>query len=232
MLNYNGVYFDCQTKWFNFSLQPSIYILNCKGEHYMKKIVKSAESEIEIKGSKFIGLVSLCESEEEAKDFIHSVKKAHPKANHHCSAYILAQPLIERSNDDGEPSSTAGFPMLQVLRGNGLSDVCAVVVRYFGGTLLGRGGLIKAYTEATSKVIEAAGVKEFKRISLYAVDFPYPMISAVENILQKKSQILSREFEENAKIYFKIENIEEIFDDLKDLTKGQANINLISTEWE
>lgn len=232
MLNYNVIYFDCQTKWFDFSLHPSFNILNCKREHYMKKIVKSAEIVIDIKGSKFIGLVSLCESEENAKNFINYVKKSHPKANHHCSAYIIAQPLIERSNDDSEPSSTAGLPMLQVLRGNDLCDVCAVVVRYFGGTLLGRGGLIKAYTEATVKAIEAAGIKELKKISLYSIEFPYPMISIVENLLQKKSQVLNREFEEIAKIYFKIENIEEIFTELRDLTKGQANIHHISTDWE
>jgi uncharacterized YigZ family protein len=151
MLNYNGIYFECQTKWFNITLQPLTNILHCKREHYMKKIAKSAEVEIEIKSSKFIGLISLCESEEQAKAFISSVKKAHPKANHHCSAYIISHPSIERSNDDGEPSSTAGLPMLQVLRGHDLCDVCAVVVRYFGGTLLGRGGLIKAYTEATDE---------------------------------------------------------------------------------
>jgi uncharacterized YigZ family protein len=198
----------------------------------MKKIARNAEIEIEIKGSKFIGLVSLCESEEQAKDFIHSIRKAHPKANHHCSAYILSHEPIERSNDDGEPASTAGLPMLQVLRGNGLSDVCAVVVRYFGGTLLGRGGLIKAYSEATSKAIESAGIKEFKKISTYSIEFPYPMVSSVENLLQRNCQILAREFSDLAIIYFKVENIEEIRSHLIDSTRGQVKIQHISTDWE
>lgn len=198
----------------------------------MKKIAKSSEIEIEIKGSKFIGLLSLCESEEQAKNFIHFVKKAHPKANHHCSAYIISQPLIERSNDDGEPASTAGLPMLQVLRGNGLSDVCAVVVRYFGGTLLGRGGLIKAYSEATAKAVEIAGIREYKQISTYSIEFPYEMVSIIENLLQKKYQILDREFNEQAKIYFKIENIEEIREILMDSTRGQSRLSHISTNWE
>lgn len=198
----------------------------------MKKIAKSSEIEIEVKGSKFIGLLSLCESEEQAKNFIHSVKKAHPKANHHCSAYILAAPLVERSNDDGEPASTAGLPMLQVLRGNGLSDVCAVIVRYFGGTLLGRGGLIKAYTEATAKAIEVAGIREYKQVSTYSIEFPYPMISIVENLIQKRCSILDREYNDQAKIYFKIENIEEIREILMDSTKGQGKFKHISTYWE
>lgn len=198
----------------------------------MKKIAKDAQSEIDVKGSKFIGLVSLCESEEQAKNFIHSIKKVHPKANHHCSAYILFQSQIERSNDEGEPSSTAGLPMLQVLRGQGLTDVVAVVVRYFGGTLLGRGGLIKAYSEAVAKAIESAGIKEFKQISTYSVEFPYPMVSTVENIIQQNCHILNREYGEQAIIYFKTEKIEEIQDSLMDSTKGQAKITHISTDWE
>ncbi len=198
----------------------------------MKKIEKDAQIEFEIKGSKFIGLVSSCESEEQAKIFIHSVKKSHPKANHHCSAYILFNPAIERSNDDGEPASTAGLPILQVLRGSGLSDVCAVVVRYFGGTLLGRGGLIKAYTEATVKAIETAGIKELRQISLFSIEFPYPMISIVENLIQRQCTILDREYNEQARIYFKTENIDEIHSILIDSTKGQAKIQHISTQWE
>ena len=198
----------------------------------MKKIAKDTQIEIEIKGSKFIGCVSLCENEEQAKNFIHSIKKAHPKANHHCTAYILFDPAIERSNDDGEPASTAGLPILQVLRGSGLSDVCAVIVRYFGGTLLGRGGLIKAYTEATIKAIEEAGIKELKQMSIYTIEFPYPMISIVENLIQKQSTILDREYHEQAKVYFKIENIDEIRSTLIDSTKGQAQIKHISTQWE
>lgn len=198
----------------------------------MKKIAKDAQIEIDFKGSKFIGLVSLCESEEQAKDFIHFIKKNHPKANHHCSAYILSQSQIERSNDDGEPFSTTGLPMLQVLRGQGLTDVIAVVVRYFGGTLLGRGGLIKAYSEAVTKAIESAGIKEYKKISTYTIEFPYPMISAVESIIQQNCHILNREYGDHAIIRFKIENIQEILVQLMDSTKGKAKITHISTHWE
>ena len=198
----------------------------------MKKIAGNAEVEIEVKGSKFIGMVSLCENEEQAKQMIHSIRKAHPKANHHCSAYILSQSKIERSNDDGEPSSTAGLPMLQVLRGHGLTDVCAIVVRYFGGKLLGRGGLIKAYTEATSKAIAAAGIREYRQVSAYYISFPYPMISAVENLLQKHTQIVDRAFNEQAVIVCKSENTDSFRDDLMDICKGQVEINHLSTEWE
>ncbi|MDP2813323.1 MAG: YigZ family protein [Erysipelotrichaceae bacterium] len=198
----------------------------------MKKIAKDAQIEIDVKGSKFIGLVSLCESEEQARNYIHTIKKVHPKANHHCSAYILFQSQIERSNDDGEPSSTAGLPMLQVLRGQEVTDVVAVVVRYFGGTLLGRGGLIKAYTEAVTKAIESAGIKEFKQICTYSIEFPYSMISVVENIIQQNCHILNRDYDEQAIIRFKVENIEEIQDSLIDSTKGQAKIIHISTDWE
>ncbi len=198
----------------------------------MKKIARNAEVEIEVRGSKFIGMVSLCESEEQAKQMIHSIRKTHPKANHHCSAYILSQSQIERSNDDGEPSSTAGLPILQVLRGNGLTDVCAVVVRYFGGTLLGRGGLIKAYTEATVKAITAAGIREYRQVSTYSISFPYQMISSVENLLQKNTQIIDRTYNEQAVIVCKSENLDSVRDDLINACKGQITITHISTYWE
>lgn len=198
----------------------------------MKKIAKSAEIEIEVKGSKFIGFVSLCENEEQAKGMIQNLRKSHPKANHHCSAYILSQPPVERSNDDGEPSSTAGLPMLQVLRGHGLTDVCAVVIRYFGGTLLGRGGLIKAYTESVAKAVEQAGIKEFVQVSAYSIEFPYPLVSVVENLLQKYGQITERIFDEKVIICFKSENMDIIREELISVCRGQVTINHLSTQWE
>lgn len=115
------------------------------------------EREIEIKRSRFITLISRVTTEEEARAFIAGARERFPDARHHCSAYMLhvdkANP-VERSSDDGEPSGTAGKPMLDVVRGSGLLDVCAVVVRYFGGIKLGAGGLVHAYGGAVSEAIE------------------------------------------------------------------------------
>lgn len=113
-------------------------------------------AELEIKKSRFIAFVGHISDEESAREFILAIKKQFPTARHHCSAYIYhvdeAQP-VERSSDDGEPSGTAGGPMLDVLRGSELLDVCAVVVRYFGGIKLGTGGLVRAYSQAVSEAL-------------------------------------------------------------------------------
>lgn len=115
-----------------------------------------ARHELESKRSRFIAWITRVQSEEEARAFIASARDTFPDARHHCSAYIYrvegAQP-VERSSDDGEPSGTAGTPMLETLKGSGLSDVAAVVTRYFGGTKLGTGGLVSAYSTSTSKAL-------------------------------------------------------------------------------
>lgn len=112
--------------------------------------------EFEVKRSRFITWIDRAGSEDGARALIHAAREAYPDARHHCSAFVLhvegAQP-IERSSDDGEPSGTAGRPMLEVLKGSGMFDVAAVVIRYFGGTKLGTGGLVSAYTEAVADAL-------------------------------------------------------------------------------
>ncbi|MDY3127625.1 MAG: YigZ family protein [Corynebacterium sp.] len=115
------------------------------------------QEEIEIKRSRFICLIKRIENEAEARDFIAATRAQYPDARHHCSAYIFHQDgahPIERSSDDGEPSGTAGKPMLDVVKGSQLLDIAAVVVRYFGGVKLGAGGLVHAYSGAVSAAIE------------------------------------------------------------------------------
>lgn len=117
------------------------------------------ETDLEVRRSHFLARAARTDSEEEARAFIASVRAAHPTARHHCSAFIVSIPgalPIERSSDDGEPSGTAGQPMLEVLRATGLTNTTVVVTRYFGGTLLGTGGLVRAYSDATSQGLAAA----------------------------------------------------------------------------
>ena len=108
----------------------------------------------EEKKSKFYGYLISCSSEEEILSFLNNLKKEHKKATHICYAYRLRSPLKEKAVDDGEPSGTAGRPILNVLQKKDLNDVCVFVVRYFGGIKLGAGGLVRAYTKTTSKVCE------------------------------------------------------------------------------
>ena len=116
--------------------------------------------EITEKKSRFIAYLSHVSSPEEAVSFLNSIKKKHYDAKHNCSAYIIAgedgAPDILHSSDDGEPSGTAGKPIMSVLSGAGLKNVILVVTRYFGGTLLGTGGLVRAYTEASKEALKAA----------------------------------------------------------------------------
>jgi uncharacterized YigZ family protein len=120
-------------------------------------VAAPARAEIEVRRSRFICDLARAGSEEEARAFIEQVRSGSREARHHCTAFILGPDgATQRSNDDGEPSGTAGAPMLEVLRGRGLRDVVAVVTRWFGGTLLGTGGLIRAYADAVGAGVDAA----------------------------------------------------------------------------
>lgn len=118
-----------------------------------------AETHTEVKRSKFICTLARVDTEQDARAVVAEVRSSYPDARHHCSAFIVdvpdAQP-IERSSDDGEPAGTAGMPMLDTLRGAEISRVVAVVTRYFGGVLLGTGGLVRAYSEAVSEAVAVA----------------------------------------------------------------------------
>lgn len=197
----------------------------------MKKIVDEVEVFQEIKGSKFITYLFKCATETEAKEKITHIKKQHPKANHHCSAYIVDNKQIIRSSDDGEPSSTAGLPMLQVLHGAKVDDVVAIVVRYFGGTLLGKGGLIKAYSSSVSLALEKAKIKELQHYSQYAITFPYTYTSVIEHLLQSHGDIVDRVFDEQMTIVLNLLHFEEIHQKCLDFTKGECKFELIKQFW-
>ena len=124
-------------------------------------IVRDFQHEIVIEKSRFICTLKKTATEEESQDFIKDTKKKYWDATHNCSAYIIGESgMAQRSNDDGEPSGTAGLPMLEVLRKNNLHNVAAVVTRYFGGIKLGAGGLVRAYTNSVASAIEEAGIAE------------------------------------------------------------------------
>lgn len=121
-----------------------------------RTVKNEASAEIIQKKSRFIASVCPCKNEEEAINFINEIKSRHREANHNVYAYICRENNAQRYSDDGEPSGTAGIPVLEVLRKEGLFDVCVVVTRYFGGTLLGAGGLVRAYGKAAKEGIDAA----------------------------------------------------------------------------
>ena len=116
-----------------------------------------AEARFEEKKSVFIGYASHVESEEEALSFVKEIKEKHKDATHNCYGYVMKNGILCRYSDDGEPQGTAGKPILDMLKKSGVDDVCVVVTRYFGGTLLGTGGLVHAYSLGAKMAVEAAG---------------------------------------------------------------------------
>lgn len=135
-----------------------------------------AVAELEVKRSRFLASVARCDDEPAAREFVAAVRRRWPDARHHCTAFVVevpgAQP-IERSSDDGEPSGTAGRPMLDVLRGADLTQVVAVVTRYFGGTKLGTGGLARAYSDAVASALDGAPRVRPVTTPLFALAFSY-----------------------------------------------------------
>ena len=141
------------------------------------------EIDLEIKRSHFLARAARADCEEEARAFIAAVRGDHPDARHHCSAYTVPSPdafPIERSNDDGEPPGTAGRPMLETLRAADLTATAVVVTRYFGGVLLGTGGLVRAYSEATARALAAAKRVRLTTRHLWDVRLPVADAGRIE----------------------------------------------------
>ena len=156
-----------------------------------KTIAQDGNTEIVIKGSRFICTLKRVYSEDEAKEFIQAIKKEHWKATHNCSAYLIGdQNEIQRAHDDGEPSGTAGVPMLEVLKKNDLHYVAAVVTRYFGGTKLGAGGLIRAYSKSVSTALNEIGLVERSLQRKVGSIVSYAASGKLENYLQQSKYTL------------------------------------------
>ena len=136
-------------------------------------LAKAATAEFEEKKSVFIGHATPVLSEDEARAFVDSKKREYHDARHNCYAYMLADGAIARYSDDSEPQGTAGIPILNVVKMSGATDLCVVVTRYFGGILLGTGGLVRAYTTAAKMAVDAAGFAVYEEYALYKIDVTY-----------------------------------------------------------
>ncbi|PWW29437.1 putative YigZ family protein [Cytobacillus oceanisediminis] len=187
------------------------------------------EHEINIQKSRFIAYISRAESEEEAQEFIQKIKKKHRDATHNCSAYLIGEnDQIQKANDDGEPSGTAGVPILEVLKKKQLKDTVAVITRYFGGIKLGAGGLIRAYGKATSEGIEATGIVERKLMKVIHTKVDYTWLGKLENELRSSvyaiKEIHYLDLVE-VETYVEKAQIQTFNDWMTELTNGQAKIS-------
>ncbi|CAI3553361.1 YigZ family protein [Clostridium neonatale] len=146
------------------------------------------EERFEEKKSEFIGYAKRVESEEEAKEFINEIKSMHKQATHNCSAYVIGEKMnIQRYSDDGEPQGTAGIPILEVMKKSNVTDCAIVVTRYFGGILLGAGGLTRAYTKGASIAIKSAGIVEKVNGLKLSFELDYDLFGKVQYICGQNS---------------------------------------------
>ena len=153
-----------------------------------KTITSSSQGIYKDKGSRFISIAIPVSDQEEIKPIIEKIKKEHHEARHHCYAYIIGQErLAWRVNDDGEPSGTAGRPILGQINSYGLTNIIIVVSRYFGGTLLGVSGLINAYRSAAASAIENTGIIEKTLQEYYEITYPYISMNDVMRILKEEN---------------------------------------------
>ena len=155
-----------------------------------RTIKEDGQVQEEIKKSRFICHAKRVYSEEEARDFITAIKKEHYKATHNCSAFIIGERSeIKRTSDDGEPSGTAGVPMLGVLENHNLTNVCVVVTRYFGGIKLGAGGLIRAYAGSVALAVKEIGIVEIKEQAGMQIQMTYALYQEYGNFLKEHNLV-------------------------------------------
>ena len=196
----------------------------------------ASEIDLEIKRSHFLGLAARTTSEAQAREFIASRRALYPDARHHCSAFIIANPgatPTERSNDDGEPSGTAGKPMLEVVRGSQIFDVTVVVTRYFGGTLLGTGGLVRAYSQATTQALEQLSLCRRSQQYLWQLRAPVAEAGRIEAELRAGgANIVQTRWESQATIELAsaVANPTELAALVANATRGQGQLEAAGTK--
>ncbi len=180
------------------------------------------------KKSEFIGYISPVKTNQDAIDFINKIKSQNRKAKHNVYAYILRDNNITRYSDDGEPQGTAGIPALDVLKKEGLTDVCVVITRYFGGILLGGGGLVRAYSHACKLAVDAADKMEMYQCFEVTLKFDYSLYGKIEYSLPEFDiKMLSDEFlnDVTLELLVKAEMYDKLVEKLNDITNGKIKIS-------
>lgn len=210
---------------------PSFCFL--RGERMPYKTIRAeALDSIVIEKSEFIAKIAPVATSEEAAAFIDSVKAEHRRARHNCYAYTLREGFETRYSDDGEPSGTAGTPILDVIQKSGLSDVCIVVTRYFGGILLGKGGLTRAYSSAAAKAVAAAELKIMCDAREISLNMEYPLYDRVLRLLPEfEVKILDQSFETAVKmqVLCREELCEGFVGAITELSNGQIKVEQSET---
>ena len=188
-------------------------------------IMKGGAAEYAVQRSRFIADTAAVRDEETAQAFLQEIKKKYYDARHHCYGWILEGGRRKKSGDDGEPSGTAGAPILAALERQGITDGLIVVTRYFGGIKLGTGGLARAYAHAAAQGLAASTLAELQMLRRVAVTVAYPLFSPLENWLQKNEiRVADKSYAENVTLtlYLSPDATETVKKAVADLTAGQA----------
>ncbi len=191
--------------------------------------LEEIENEILVVNSRFIASLAPAKSVEEAREYIAEIKRRYPDATHNVPAFVIGhgKSLITHCSDDGEPSGTSGRPALAVLQGSGLGNVVVVVTRYFGGTKLGTGGLVKAYGDAVREILPLVKLAELVETVTLAFTIPYNLYELCVRLIESNNGIvLDKVFavEVDLLVQFKVENEDEFRTGLVELCKGQVEI--------
>lgn len=194
-----------------------------------------AEARFEEKKSVFIGYACHVESEEEALSFVKEIKEKHKDATHNCYGYVMKGGILCRYSDDGEPQGTAGKPILDMLVKSGVDDVCVVVTRYFGGTLLGTGGLVHAYSLGAKMAVEAAGVVQFENYVVFKVTASYSDYQKIAFELEKCDAIIdSTDYADNVTVQFAVKEnfVDSICKKITEISSGKNEAIRLSERFD
>lgn len=199
-----------------------------------KTIARACEARFVEKKSEFIGYLCPVQTEEQAIAFVEEIRALHRKATHNCYAYILRENNTARHSDDGEPGGTAGVPIYEVLRKEGLVNVCCVVTRYFGGIMLGAGGLVRAYTKGAKDAVDCAQIKQMAYAQLLEVTVDYSLYGKLPQIFAEQDARVQREdFADNVRITVCIrsENGHKLRERLVDVCNGNVVVETAQELW-
>lgn len=203
---------------------------------FYKTICEAVTAELIIKKSRFIAILIPITQLQDIYSGLYDARQKHPRANHYCYAFVIRQDgsTLERCSDDGEPSGTAGLPLLNVLKKRELKNIMAIVVRYFGGTLLGTGGLVKAYTQAVQSALDAAQTITMEYSQNVLIRFPYTYYSSFEHsFYDLMNRITDMEFSDvvTIKLWIAADKLDHFIEKVNQLTGGTATIEYLNNDF-
>lgn len=199
-----------------------------------KTVARETETLLTEKKSKFISHVKPVDTEEAALEFLNKIRSEHPSATHNVYAYVIDENNISRYSDDGEPGGTAGMPVLDTIKNSGLVDVIVVVTRYFGGTLLGTGGLVRAYSASAKQGLDDAGIITKVMCDIISVKTEYDLVGKLQYHFAAKEYIITDTVYENDVTFFVASpksDTNRLIAELTELTNGRAAIEKVAEKY-